>query len=602
MAVIRFVVVDSDGSELKKKVGSEEGYEKVLAYFGVKCLIDSSDGYDVEDFAALEDGGRYTLGPPKKAPSGPPPATPPQAKKRCIVPPSDGMSKPKLAQPTDRPSSKEGKEEGLNHASNDNVTFMQCTSHPACVSLLGEFEDALKAQKELKLEKESRAAKHVLQARNRVESEEEDKIQSADFRIGKNERFFTGAMASAMNSLLEDGYVVQHQACIGTGATHSDLSATRIHVGDTEWTNTLMVGEGKWNAAKLRDETRGQIFNALLRHRAIDRPAEYGPILLLAFDNRKIEVDIAFPATKGGKLAQDGLVEFRGCFDDKRETFWTVRLLSIGIDGDLLDDNLPPLFRFLSKALAILHKWPQQSRVQFKMPMPLTVDDAADISNATTYGENVTFIERRSSGSRRVYKEYCYHLRKWIEPKDRRRPPPKELLEALGTPYKDWEIHKGPCGISVLCYDFISGTSNKPSVKGWLKVLDQIQRIHSFGFVHGDLLPRNIIFGDDDDGYVIDFDLSREEGQLYVKGFNHDDFKTFRHPNARERTPMKKEHDLHSLRQLSKMFFDLTTHDIDDMSIEKLLNFFQDNPNVAESPNLEEDLLEATDSPPRRVY
>mmetsp|Transcript_52441 Transcript_52441/g.78347 ORF Transcript_52441/g.78347 Transcript_52441/m.78347 type:complete len:217 (+) Transcript_52441:141-791(+) len=90
--------------------------------------------------------------------------------------------------------------------------------------------------------------------------------------IGTNERFFTGAMANAINSVLQEGYCVLHQACLGTGATHSDLSATRINTDS--WPTTLMVGEGRWNASNLREETRGQMFNELLRHRAIDKESE----------------------------------------------------------------------------------------------------------------------------------------------------------------------------------------------------------------------------------------------------------------------------------------------------------------------------------------
>jgi len=97
---------------------------------------------------------------------------------------------------------------------------------------------------------------------------------------------------------------VLHQACLGTGATHSDLSATRINTDS--WPTTLMVGEGKWNDSNLREETRGQMFNELLRHRAIDKESEgegnNGPVLLIAFDKSKVESDLAFPSIKCGKL------------------------------------------------------------------------------------------------------------------------------------------------------------------------------------------------------------------------------------------------------------------------------------------------------------
>ena len=173
---------------------------------------------------------------------------------------------------------------------------------------------------------------------------------------------------------------------------------------------------------------------------------------------------------------------------------------------------------------------PQKTRVQFKTPYPLRVEDVGQIVNGTPYGENVTLIERRDEGSIYVYKEYCYHLREsssimkpvfLIDEKNQKRPPPSELLEALGSPYDAWEVHNGPFGISVLRYPYIEGTSENPTVKGWSKILEQVKLMHGINFVHGDLLPRNVIFKDDDEGDVIDFDLSRQEGSPYVQGFNY---------------------------------------------------------------------------------
>ena len=96
-----------------------------------------------------------------------------------------------------------------------------------------------------------------------------------------------------------------------------------------------------------------------------------------------------------------------------------------------------------------------------------------------------------------------------IQEKDQRQPPPRELLELLGPPYADeWKVHKGPFGISVLRYPFIEGSSDQPSGSGWLQILRQIQLMHENNFVHGDLLPRNVIFTSEGMGYVIDSEWS----------------------------------------------------------------------------------------------
>ena len=96
------------------------------------------------------------------------------------------------------------------------------------------------------------------------------------------------------------------------------------------------------------------------------------------------------------------------------------------------------------------------------------MEDVGQVVNGTPNGENVTLIERSDEGSIYVYKEYCYHLRVsssimkplfLIDKKNQRRRPPIELLEALGSPYDAWEVHKGPFVIAVLRYPYIEGTS-----------------------------------------------------------------------------------------------------------------------------------------------
>ena len=518
---------------------------------------------------------------------GLPPRTPHTRRDRTkTAPPSIGKAAPKLVQPRKSPSSEDGILEGLRHASDESNGYMQCTSTPIAVALLEVLEKTIQDHENKVLDDRFyAAAQYVLHARNRMAA---GKVLKD---MGRNERFFTGAMANAMNSVLRDGYCVLHQACLGVGSTHSDLSATRIDTSSLSAATspfTLMVGEGKWQANSLREETRGQMFNEVLRHRAIDSTQKgdgnYGPSLLVAFDKSKIEIDLAFPSTKGGKLEKDEVVAFSEDVKEGEETFWTVRILRMSIEDCDGKNNLAIVLGFMSDALEKLYSWRGQARVQHKIPMPLQKQD--EVAAVEEYaGENVTII-KEASGSKFVYKEYCYHLRQYsahmapqfaIEETDRRQPPPDELLSGLGWPYAEWAVHNGPFGTAVLRYPFIQGNSCIPSVTGWLNILQLIKTMHDIDFIHGDLLPRNVVFGSAGEGYVIDFDLSRKVGGTYVSGYNYGDFKEFRHDEAKPYGEMKKDHDLHSLRRMSDYFFDLEDSVVDYLDLDGIIDFFRNN-------------------------
>ena len=57
----------------------------------------------------------------------------------------------------------------------------------------------------------------------------------------------------------------------------------------------------------------------------------------------------------------------------------------------------------------------------------------------------------------------------------------------------------------VLEYDFIQGDQRQVTKASWMSLLRRIATVHKNGYVHGDILPRNMLFSDDE-GYIIDFD------------------------------------------------------------------------------------------------
>ena len=122
----------------------------------------------------------------------------------------------------------------------------------------------------------------------------------------------------------------------------------------------------------------------------------------------------------------------------------------------------------------------------------------------------------------------------------------------------------------------IEGSSYSPSVTGWLAILQQIQWMHEIHFVHGYLLPRAVLFY----SQGIDFDLSRKAGGTFVRGYNHIDFREFRHDGAKEGPKTTEDHDLHSLREMSKFFFDPGQSNLRDRNLDGLIDFLGENPDL----------------------
>lgn len=187
-----------------------------------------------------------------------------------------------------------------------------------------------------------------------------------------------------------------------------------------------------------------------------------------------------------------------------------------------------------------------------------------------------------------------------IPKKDQRWPPSRRLLEALGEPYSSWKIENGPFGIKILEYDYIEGESWPTSRAAWIQVLQQVDIMHSLGYVHGDLLPRNLVFSGDG-GHVIDFDLTREDGQQYVSGYNHKDFCRYRHKKARSQGKMAKEHDVWALTQMSKEFF-VVSDDFTAVSVSELFEYFSHHDVELRASKVERENWDAaTGSPDREL-
>ena len=156
----------------------------------------------------------------------------------------------------------------------------------------------------------------------------------------------------------------------------------------------------------------------------------------------------------------------------------------------------------------------------------------------------------------------------------RRNPPSLELLSHLkskfGEVYGEWQV-RGPeeLGVpntSLLIYPFVEGVHFPFSPAQWGRLLEIVEAVHACGYVHGDILARNMVFpiinsnsssdmnlASPPTVILIDFDFAKKEGEPYLPGFNSEHVE--RHSQAREGQPMRMEHDLYSLKKLTCKFF-----------------------------------------------
>ncbi len=80
-----------------------------------------------------------------------------------------------------------------------------------------------------------------------------------------------------------------------------------------------------------------------------------------------------------------------------------------------------------------------------------------------------------------------------------------------------------------------------------------LDKLHSAGYVHGDIRLANLVFGSDGNGYLIDFELARPEGRVYPRSYEHDLY--IRHKSAHSGMEMYKSHDRHSLAIIVQEWF-----------------------------------------------
>ncbi|EDQ86993.1 uncharacterized protein MONBRDRAFT_33551 [Monosiga brevicollis MX1] len=163
----------------------------------------------------------------------------------------------------------------------------------------------------------------------------------------------------------------------------------------------------------------------------------------------------------------------------------------------------------------------------------------------------------------------CSALSNGLRAADCRHPPDGRILEKLaqldvtGSFYQEWKVTKLATAVHVLSYPYVE-LAPPSKLEQLAQVIRQLEAIHSVGFVHGDILPRNILFCSAWEGhpaaFLIDFDLGRflVDNPVYVCNFAVEAraLKPYRHVGAVPSSRMDKKHDGFALARVMEDFLE----------------------------------------------
>lgn len=127
--------------------------------------------------------------------------------------------------------------------------------------------------------------------------------------------------------------------------------------------------------------------------------------------------------------------------------------------------------------------------------------------------------------------------------------------------------------------DFIVGDT-VPDVSSDIAIfkgaLQCLRRVHECDYIHGDVRSSNIIFTAGGTSHLIDFDLAKKVGSFYPISYAKLNI-CERHRTAYSSWPMKKEHDVHSIKYIMSFYFPGKKSDIDSCdTIDQLLKMIDE--------------------------
>ena len=90
----------------------------------------------------------------------------------------------------------------------------------------------------------------------------------------------------------------------------------------------------------------------------------------------------------------------------------------------------------------------------------------------------------------------------------------------------------------MLKYKYLIGSEKMQKKSQYVSLLRKLHQIHDKGYIHSDIRDINIIVGNGDEAWIIDFDLAGFEGTEYPYNYNHLNIQE-RHKYARAGNPRK---------------------------------------------------------------
>ena len=109
--------------------------------------------------------------------------------------------------------------------------------------------------------------------------------------------------------------------------------------------------------------------------------------------------------------------------------------------------------------------------------------------------------------------------------------------------------------LCILEYQYIQGTHIPTVVSHFTTLIQVLYNLHSDNIVFADLRLSNIIFQQDGNSVLIDYDWSGIHNKTkYPSGFNRNMDDGKRHPYAKPHYVVRKQHDIYTLIELMKLY------------------------------------------------